>query len=202
MKPPNLKPLRADSSAQALTDTAFNQFLACLDADRERAGERYESIRQALVRLFDWRGAFDPLACADETLNRAMRKIGEGETIRDLPTYCQGVARFVLLETLRAQNQRQVSLDDAPAHKLATDTFIDDEDDAREDCFQQCLRSLPTESRTLILQYYHDEGRAKINHRARLADELGIPLNALRNRVQRIRARLEECVAQCLTKRR
>lgn len=194
-----MRPPRADLSAPALTDAAFNQFLACLDADRDRAGVRYVALRAGLVRLFDWRGAFDPATCADETLNRVIRKVGAGEAIRDIPTYCQGVARLVLLETLRAQNQRQVSLDDVPAHKLATSAFNDDEEnDARQACFQQCLRSLPSESRTLILQYYHDEGRARVNHRAALAEDLGIPLNALRNRVQRIRARLEECVQNCL----
>ena len=196
--------MKNDSTEPAnsgLSERAFNRFLACLDDDRERAGVRYEALRVGLVRLFDWRGAYDPNACADETLNRVMRKIGEGETIRDIPTYCHGVARLVLLETLRQQNQRQVSLDDVPAHRLATQTIYEDEDE-RQACFQKCLHSLPSENRELILQYFHDEGRAKINHRVRLADELGIPLNALRNRVQRIRARLEECVAQCLTKRR
>jgi DNA-directed RNA polymerase specialized sigma24 family protein len=185
----------------ALSELAFNRFLACLDHDRERAGLRYEALRAALMRLFDWRGAFDPATCADETINRVIRKIGAGETIRDIPTYCQGVARLVLLETLRQQNQRQVSLDDVPAHQLTPLALIDDEDNARQDCFQKCLRSLPNDSRALILQYYQDEGRAKINHRARLADELGIPLNALRNRVQRIRARLEDCVQNCLKRR-
>ncbi len=187
-----------ESANSALSEIAFNRFLACLDDDRERAGVRYEALRVGLVRLFDWRGALDPITCADETLNRVIAKIGAGETIRDIPTYCHGVARLVLLETLRAQNQRQGSLDEVPAHRLAAQTIHEDEDEDREVCFQKCLRSLPHENRQLILQYYHDEGRAKINHRARLADDLGIPLNALRNRVQRIRARLEECVQACL----
>lgn len=184
----------------ALSENAFNGFLACLDSDRERAGARYEILRGGLIRLFDWRGAFDPDACADETLNRVIAKIGAGEAIHDIPTYCQGVARLVLLETLRKQNQRQASLDEVPAQRLATSLFNDNEDE-RAACLQQCLRGLPDENRSLILRYYQDEGRAKINHRAELARELDIPPNALRNRAQRIRARLEECITRRLKKR-
>jgi hypothetical protein len=36
----------------------------------------------------------------DETFNRVTRKLEDGETIRDLPTYCYGVARMVLLQSL------------------------------------------------------------------------------------------------------
>ncbi|MFN0109544.1 MAG: RNA polymerase sigma factor [Blastocatellia bacterium] len=154
-----------------------------------------------MLRLFDWRGAIDPTACADETLNRVIRKIGEGETIRDIPTYCQGVARLVLLETLRAQKQQNVSLETLPAHKLAAASPDTDEDSARDECFQRCLQSLPATNRTLILRYYQNDRRARINHRQALVAELGIPINALRNRVQRIRARIEQCVNECLSKK-
>jgi hypothetical protein len=41
----------------------------------------------------------------DETFNRVMRKLEEVETIRDLPTYCQGVARLVLLQSLERPNK-------------------------------------------------------------------------------------------------
>jgi hypothetical protein len=36
----------------------------------------------------------------NETFNRATRNLEEGETIRDLPTYCYGVARMVFLQSL------------------------------------------------------------------------------------------------------
>jgi DNA-directed RNA polymerase specialized sigma24 family protein len=60
---------------------------------------------------------------------------------------------------------------------------------------------LPVESLQLILQYYSDEKREKINRRLAMAERLGIPLNALRSRAQRIRNRLEECVNGCLNKK-
>jgi len=55
-------------------------------------------------------------------------------------------------------------------------------------------------SRQLILQYYRDEKREKINCRLAMAERLVIPLNALRSRAQRNRNRLEECVNCCIQK--
>jgi RNA polymerase sigma factor (sigma-70 family) len=186
----------------ALSERAFNRFLACLDADRDRAGARYEALRVGLVRLFDWRGAHDPITCADETLNRVIAKIGAGETIRDIPTYCHGVARLVLLETLRAQQRQSVTLDELPPQKAAVKpSDLDEYDEAHHRCLQHCLQKLPAAQRHLILRYYQDERRAKINQRVALAAELDVPLNALRNRAQRIRAKLEECVRSCLRKK-
>jgi hypothetical protein len=36
----------------------------------------------------------------DETFNRVTRKLEEGESIRDLPTYCHAMARLVCLQSL------------------------------------------------------------------------------------------------------
>jgi hypothetical protein len=62
-------------SEWTLTEEAFAKFLAQLDPDTERAGERYETLRLTLVKFFDWRGAHFPEECADETFNRVARKI-------------------------------------------------------------------------------------------------------------------------------
>jgi DNA-directed RNA polymerase specialized sigma24 family protein len=60
------------------------------------------------------------------------------------------------------------------------------------------MEQLTSDNRQLVLQYYQDEKRAKIEHRKRLAEGLGIALNALRIRAHRIRLNLLECVQQCL----
>lgn len=181
-----------------LTGEALAKFLVCLDAEAERAGEQYELIRLALVRFFDWRGAHFPEGLADETLNRAIRRVEEGEAPRDLPTYCLGIARFVLRESQRHPEQRGVELEDAGPLIAATPRAATD--DERQACFEHCLHELSSENRQLIMQYYQDERRQKINNRLALAERLGIPLNALRSRAQRIRDRLEQCVADCLKK--
>jgi len=181
-----------------LTGEALDRFLLCLDANPDHAGRKYEAIRQKLVKIFDWRGARFPEDCADETINRVVRKLEYGEEIRDIPTYCQGVARLVFLETLKKAENRQVSLDELGSVPGAP--VLPEDDSVQRSCFARCLTELPIESRQLILQYYEDERRVKINNRQAMADQLSIPLSALRSRVQRIRNKLEQCITHCLNK--
>jgi DNA-directed RNA polymerase specialized sigma24 family protein len=68
----------------------------------------------------------------------------------------------------------------------------------RRECLSRCLRKLPKEKRELILTYYKKEKQAKIIHRAGMARQLGVSIEALRIRMLRIRGNLEECIEQCL----
>ena len=180
-----------------LTREAFHKLLACLADEPERAGERYEELRRMLVKIFEWRGALFPEDCADETLNRVARRIDEGVEIKDIGAYCYGVARLVLLETSKAADSKRVALDDV---ELSSPRPAEDADDdtVELECLEECLRQLPTDIREIIVQYYSEEKRARINHRKRLAEALGIPLNALRSRAQRTRDKLERCIMRCL----
>jgi DNA-directed RNA polymerase specialized sigma24 family protein len=182
-----------------LTEEAFAKFLACLDPDKDRAGETYEILRLMLVKFFDWRGAHFPEECVDETIDRVARKIDCGEVVRDIRTYCHGVARMILLEARRHPDNKRTSLDELIAVDLASPA--PEEPDLRLQCFERCLNELPIESRLLIMEYYRDEGRGRIDNRQSLAEKLGIPIDALRSRAQRLRNRLEKCVNRC-TKRR
>jgi len=65
-------------------------------------------------------------------------------------------------------------------------------------CLERCMELLTPDNRALVLQYYHEEKKAKIDHRKLLAKKLGIAVNALRIRAYRIRATLLECVQNCL----
>jgi DNA-directed RNA polymerase specialized sigma24 family protein len=182
-----------------LTEESFAKFLDRLAPDRELAGAEYEKLRLMLVRLFDWRGAHFPEECADETLNRIARKIDSGEVIRDLFSYCHAVARLVFLESLRHPDHKNVSLDElTPIAALASES---EDGDIRRQCFKDCFGRLPAASQQLILDYYHDEKRDKIANRMRIAERLGIPLNALRSRAQRVRKKLEECVKHCRSRK-
>jgi DNA-directed RNA polymerase specialized sigma24 family protein len=190
--------LSASKSEWTLSADALARFLACLDPDSDRAGQKYESLRLTLIKFFDWRGAHSPDELADETINRVIRKVDGGDAIRDVPTYCHGVARMVLLESLKGPESRRADFEELPpAALVAPDP---EKQDDRLDCFEQCLKELPLESRQLILQYYVDEKRGKINRRLAMAERLGIPLNALRSRAQRIRNRLEKCANGCIQK--
>lgn len=178
-----------------LTAEAFAKLLARFDPDRGRAGEQYEAIRLALVKFFDWQCAFTPEDLADEVINRVARKIDEGEELRDVPTYCHGVARMVLLEHRKTFLNRRAEVEEINSFASPSETT---ETDERQDHLELCMSELPVESRQLVLRYYQDERRQKIDVRAAIADQLGIPLNALRSRVQRIRDRLEQCLKRHL----
>jgi len=179
-----------------LTEEALAKFLACLDPDPARAGEKYEALREALVKFLDWRGALFPDELVDETFNRVTRKLEEGETIRDMPTYCHGVARLVFLQSREHPGNKRVGLEDLSMVAIPAP----DVTDVRRECLNHCLRQLPAENRELIIEYYRKEGQRKIDHRVAMAERLGIPLNALWSRVQRIRDKLERCVMRRLSR--
>lgn len=179
-----------------LTGESFAKFLADLDPDPERAGERYEQLRQKLIRIFEWRGSAMPEELADETLNRLAKKITEGEVIRSLASYAGGMARLVWLEALKEQERERRALESLSI----SSQYASSTDSPRIECFESCLESLTVESRSLILDYYREEKSAKIELRKRLAEKLGMPLNALRIQAHRIRVKLEACVDECLKK--
>jgi DNA-directed RNA polymerase specialized sigma24 family protein len=182
-----------------LTREAFERLLAWLDPDRERAGQKYEKIRQKLVKFFEFHGCASPEECADVTLDRVARKISEGEEIHasDPYLYFHGVARNVFKEYLRESKRQPVGLDGLRSAPPA-DT---EHSEQRLTCLSQCLEKLSLERREFILRFYQGERRAKIENRKKLAEERGVSLNALRIRAHRIRVGLEKCVEECLKKR-
>ncbi len=129
-----------------------------------------------------------------------MRSIGsrasstEGAPIEDVRRFALGIARLVLLEQVRSPASRHDEFEERRhVHQPATGG----DEHPLQRCLDRCLDALPAESRGLILGYYVDERRAKIDHRVRLAADLGLSANALRSRVQRLRDRLERCVRNC-----
>ena len=179
-----------------LTKAAFDKLLASLSSDPELAAERYVELRRTLVKFFEWRGASYSEECADETLNRVARRIDEGQIIQNVSGYCYGIARLVFLEWAKGPDRKGVSLDELTPAQTALDESC--EEDLQLKCFEECLGTLPTDSREVIVKYYREEKRAQIDHRRELAESLGIPLNALRSRAQRIRQKLEQCITECL----
>lgn len=181
-----------------LTTRALDKLLEHFSANREEAGTHYELMRAKLVHYFEWRTC--PLSedLADETINRVARRIDEGENIFNLPAYFFTVARLVFMESLREHERTSVPLDEVPEMSVEQPQK-EEQAEVRLRCLDHCLSKLPIESQNLILKYYHDEKRAKIDRRKQLAEGLGIPLNALRIRAHRIRTVLENCVRGCVT---
>ena len=183
-------------SFERLSAGALARLLDRLGPDNERAAAAYEALQQALVRFFDWRGALSPEECVDETLDRLARKLDEGNPVDDIRSFALGIARLVLLEYWRRPEARMVPADEAGLEDVAAPEPM--EDSPRHACLERCLKELPPEARDLVLQYYVSEGRSKIDNRRRLAVAHGLSDNALRSRVQRVRDRLERCIAKCL----
>jgi DNA-directed RNA polymerase specialized sigma24 family protein len=188
--------------ATALTAEAFTKLLACLDPERERAGAKYEDLRRTLIRFFEWRGAPFPEDHTDETFNRVARKLSEGVEIKNINAYCYEVARLVSLEARKGNDSRREPLDDN--HFNTADAQPADSTLERElllNCLEKCLGKLPAESRSLLVEYYQDEKRDRIERRKALAESLGLRREALANRAQRLRDKLEECVTRCSRKK-
>src|SRR5947209_5999383 len=189
--------------AATLTTEGFAKLLACLDRDRERAGEKYEDLRRTLIKFFEWRGAPFPEDHTDEALNRVARKLAEGIEIKNIGGYCYEVARLVCLEVRKGNDSRREPLDTNTQNTTSADTAVLAlERELRLSCLEDCLNRLPAESRALIVEYYQDEKRNRIARRKTLAEALGLRREALANRAQRLRDKLEQCVTNCCDKKR
>jgi DNA-directed RNA polymerase specialized sigma24 family protein len=73
-----------------------------------------------------------------------------------------------------------------------------DDDEMAYQCLDQCIQQLSPNNRELVLSYYREEKQAKIDHRKKVAESLGIELNAMRIRLYRVRKTLRQCIDECL----
>ena len=171
-----------------LSQEAFDALLKWLDSDREQAAMKYEDIRSRLIKIFTGRGCVEAEDLADETINRVMQAIQKEKFIFDgAPIrYFYGVAKLVHLESLRRRPAPETPFHD-------TDTI-----EREHRCLDRCVEHLPERSRELVLSYYQEQGRARFEHRAKLASQLDMPVNTLRVQAHRIRALLRECITECL----
>jgi RNA polymerase sigma factor (sigma-70 family) len=190
-----------------ITEEKFNTLLDWLHpANREIAGQRYEKIRRRLIRIFVGRGCFEAEEVADETINRIMQKLPQliDNYTGEPELYFYGVANNIYMEWLRKQKKiKTLPLDDANSYGgAAGGRRAESEPEIEYECLEVCLKALPESQHRLIIEYYREERRAKIEARQRLAEELKISVNALQVKTHRIRARLLECVQNCLAKKK
>ena len=179
-----------------LTQAAFDGFLAILDRDREKAGQKYEYIRLKLLKYFQWCGSEVPDIDADETINRVTRRVYEGQDVYNLTGYIYGVAKLVHAESLKRRNLKR-ALDEGSFIEESS-LGLEAEVANYQECLERCLASLNDEDREVITEYYRHKKSQKIDCRKRLAARLGISLNTLRVKMYRQRMNLEACVEKCL----
>jgi DNA-directed RNA polymerase specialized sigma24 family protein len=198
---------------RVLTEHGFGRLLEWLDdGGADSQGDAYLEMRRRLVSYFDRRNRPSPDELADETLNRIARTLEQDGAIAVRPParYCYVTAKFVLLEDVRKREHANVPLEGrrgmtlcAPGMTVAPDVD-DDEAAAKEQrlgCLERCLDTLKPDQRELIVDYYRDARREKIERRRGLAQRFGISMNALAIRACRIREALEACVGRCCTQR-
>lgn len=187
-------PPKPDKPRESLDD-----LLAWLDPNRDVAISIYLDLRFALSRIFSWNRCADPQGMTDETFDRVASKLPKLKAtfVGDPKLYFYGVANNLIKE-YRKKVKSFSPVDSVEPFVQLPQGAEEEDPDLREECLRICLGELTTEKRRLILSYYSKEKQAKIIHRANMAGELGISLEALRVRMLRIRATLEECIEQCL----
>lgn len=180
-----------NSGADDITQEQFDQLLDWLNPDRQQAATQYEWIRKRLIKIFMSRGSHNPDELADNTINRVARKLPEVRDgyVGEPANYFIGVAGFIWRESLRKERPHVVTPPPpAPPSEDSEKDYI---------CLERCLNRLPQAERELALAYYQQEKQGKIDHRRKLAEQMGLAINALRIRACRIRANLFACVELC-----
>lgn len=175
--------------------SGLDLLLGWLDPDTDVAAERYVVIRRRLVKVFAGRGCYEADELADRTIDRVAIKLPDIiETYSGDPVhYFLGIARNVFREWLRNQNRvGEADLD----HARAPDP--EPGDDPAFACLDECLGKFHERQRTMIIGYYQDDKRAKIELRRVMAESMGITPTALQIRVHRIRKILRRCVEECV----
>jgi len=177
------------------TKEEFDRFLYWLDPNAETAGKKYEAIQSNLIILLTRRGCPEPEDLTDEAIDRVISQVQRG-----LADRYQGepAAYFITVAYHLCDERRKLpALSVLPPDPPAPPPPDSDRENMRV-CLDQCLDKLSGANRSLVLRYYRENRQSKIDDRKKLAEELGIDLNALRIRVFRIRAKLAECIESCL----
>jgi len=203
-----------------LDDMALGALLAALGPDMEQAGRKYARMRERLTNFFTWNRVGNADELADETLDRLARRLGRtgaadsnrdrdevgsarNEAVERPEDFAAGIARLVLHEQRRRQLRAEQAFDkiqrEGDADQVAWRAEELHRAEERSAVLEKCMAELSEEQRELIRRYYSVEGRTMIGARRRLAEEMGISINALRNRALRIRAELESQVRSRIT---
>jgi DNA-directed RNA polymerase specialized sigma24 family protein len=184
-----------------LDEGALRALLRTLDADPARAAREYERLRARLVRYFSLHGVPHALDATDEAFNRMARRLSEGEVVVNVEAYLAGIARLVMLEERRKLHRERAVLTRlvGPEGPYAPPP---DEPlppaDALRAAFEAGLAELPQDARAMLTDYYNGGGSERMRARDAMARRLGLSIQSLRNRMLRLRQRLERAVQRKL----
>ncbi len=183
-----------------LDHTSLRALLAALGPDSIEAGVAYENLRQRLIRFFLWNRCLSPEDLADIALDRLAGKLAAGtEPILDPGKFIAGIARMLLHEQ-HARQSRERKMLSLLSWVAENRGGTDDSQQDREEALTYCLDRLAATDRRLLERYYAGDASERIRNRQSLAAELGIGINALRNRALRMRRQLEDCTSGYLAR--
>jgi DNA-directed RNA polymerase specialized sigma24 family protein len=173
-----------------ITDEEMRKFLSWLDPDSEAAGRKYGEIHRCLTGIFIRRGYINSEEMADEAIDRVIHRVSRDDSFdgEDRIPYFVRVAY-----NLHIEHQRKKPLAPPPPPMAA-----DDDQELEDFCVERCLQRIEPGQRSLILTYYRDDKRAKIDCRRKLAEESGLAIEELRLKIHRIKAKLRPCIKDCL----
>ncbi len=177
-------------SGDSTSENDFARLLNWLDADPERAAEKYERIRRNLISFFRRKGAEDPLALADDVFVRVTKNVCKvaPDFVGEPKHYFLGVARYVLLESRRRPSLVELTVDISARAQPESD----DSREVQVQLMEECWRRLPAAEQAIMKRYYAETaGKAS---REELAAELKTTINALRVTTHRIRGKLKRCM--------
>ncbi|MEN3334689.1 MAG: hypothetical protein V7641_4054 [Blastocatellia bacterium] len=170
----------------------FARFWELLAPDTEEAGRRYTCLHNKLTSFFSMKGIGDPESAADETIDRAVLKIGAGAVVPDVNKYCLGIARNLVKERYRFM-QRENSVLQKFIRELSNSSI--EQVERIYSILKPCFEQLAVEEQQLLQVYCQEiQGRARAQHRRELAETMKVTVLALRIRVTRLRSSLTECV--------
>jgi DNA-directed RNA polymerase specialized sigma24 family protein len=173
----------------------LKKVLELLDPDAGQAAVEYGKLHERLTRFFEWNNADDPTALADEALDRLGRRALDDREIRSASSFVLGVARHLLQEERRRQaRDAKAKRSWADLSAIPSSTELERMDEA----LQRSLARMKPDRRNLIEAYYAHSGAEKIKEHQDLAARHQLSLNALRNRVFRLRKELELSVRSYL----
>jgi len=168
----------------------FDKLLLWLNPDREQAAKKYQTIQFRLIRIFAAKGCCDPEDLADQSFNVASLKVNWllENYVGDPAHYIYAIAKKIFLEQLKP-NPVVAPLEQPDNTEL----------ERRSTCLDRCLNTVTSQDeRQLVIKYHAKDKQEKIRTRRKLAEELGITMNALRIKVCHIQARLRPCIQECL----
>ncbi|HUL72951.1 MAG TPA: hypothetical protein VLT86_07605 [Vicinamibacterales bacterium] len=191
-------------------EAAYTKLLTFLDADPQRAAPKFDEVSRRLLKLFAWRDCAPPETYARRTIDRVAKRLSEGNDrhVSEPFQYFYGIAMNVIKEAgpppsladpAPASSDATAPTDaSAPAVPPAPNPEVVAAARKKLDCVQTCLGELLPKHRALLLDYHRSA--MNLDTYDALAQTQGIPFNALRLRVHRLRGSVERSVTRCLAR--